>query len=72
MEHQARDAALGHEAQCKALPDVNHPIQVTADTDLREVTDVSSQFFAVFVAGLVLNMLTAMWSITACFLSKRR
>ena len=71
MKHQQRDADMGFAAKCQAKAGLNHPIKTTDDTDLSAVVDVSEQFFVIFVVGLALNILTAVWSIAACFLSQR-
>ena len=55
-----------------AKADINHPINVTKDTHLEAVTDVSEQFLIIFVAGLVLNAFQAVWSLVACFLSQSK
>ena len=61
---------MGSDAECYAEPDINHPVQITANTNLDNAHNVGKQFFAVFIAGLVLNTLTAIWSIAACCISQ--
>ena len=70
LRYKRRENDMGEDALCYAKPDINHPVVITKDTNLDEAHNVGTQFFAVFIAGLVLNTLTAVWSIAACCISQ--
>jgi hypothetical protein len=44
--------------KCIVKNDINRPIFITADTDLDEVKDVSTDFYGLTIAGLALNLVT--------------
>ena len=67
-----RDAELGHKTHCIALPDINHPIHVTKDTNLEETVNVSRQYHVLFLAGLIINISHAVYAVFACFLSQSK
>lgn len=46
---------MGPIPRCTAKEGINHPINVTNDTDLMFVTDVGKVFYQMFILGLVLN-----------------
>ena len=70
IRYNHRKHEMADEALCYAKPDINHPVEITNNTNMDEVHNVGKQFFAVFIAGLVLNTLTAIWSIAACCISQ--
>ena len=57
--HKRKVAELGHETRCVAKEGINHPINITNDTNPKFVTDVGQQFFVLFIAGLALNFISA-------------
>lgn len=61
-----------NDALCCAKCHVNHPIKVTANTDLKDVTNVGEEFFIIFIAGIVLNALSSIFSIVACYVPYSR
>ena len=67
--HSMREAHL--EARCIAKVGINHPIKITANTNIEEITDVGNQFFVTFIFGFMLSVITAVWSVGAIFLSQR-
>ena len=71
MAHLRLDAQLGNEARCVTKVGINHPVKITANTNIEDITDVGQQFFVIFVFGLILNLLTAVWSVAACFVSQQ-
>ncbi len=40
MRHHKRDEQLGHITRCTAKEGINHPINVTKNTDMESITDV--------------------------------
>lgn len=72
MRHVKRDEQLGHTTRCTAKEDINHPINITKNTDLESTIDMGQKFFVCFVAGLVINLLQAIWAIVACFISQSK
>ena len=72
MRHVKRDEQLGHATRCTAKEDINHPINITKNTDLESTIDMGQKFFVCFVAGLVINLLQALWAIVACFISQSK
>ena len=65
--HQRKDAELGHKTRCVAKEGINHPIYVTADTDMDFVVDVGRMFYIIFFVGVFINLIQAIYSICACF-----
>ena len=53
--HQRKDAELGHKTRCVAKEGINHPIFVTADTDMDFVVDVGRMFYIIFFVGVFIN-----------------
>ena len=68
--HQRKDAELGHKTRCVAKEGINHPINVTDDTDMDYVDDVGKLFFAIFFVGVFMNLVNALYSLCACFTSQ--
>ena len=67
LAHQRKAVVLGPMPRCAAKDGINHPINITKDTDLRYVTDVGTQFSQLFFAGLILNFVIAFQSLFVCF-----
>ena len=65
--HQRKDEELGHKTRCVAKYGINHPINVTGDTDMDYVEDVGKLFYDIFLVGVFMNLINAMYSLCACF-----
>ena len=68
--HQRKDEELGHATRCVAKEGINHSINVTGDTDMDYVVDVGKLFYTIFVVGVFMNGIAAIYSICACFTSQ--
>ena len=65
--HQRIDEELGHKTRCVAKHGINHPINVTGDTDMDYVVDVGKMFYMIFFVGVFTNLVNALYSLCACF-----
>ena len=69
--HRRKDKELGHKTRCVAKEGINHPINVTEDTDMDYVDDVGEVFYWVFLVGVFMNIVNAVYSVCACFTAAR-
>ena len=65
--HNRKSAKLGDVPRCAVKDGINHPINITRNTDLRYISDVASSFKTLFNMGLVLNFAIAFHALTVCF-----
>lgn len=59
------------ESKCYVRKGINHPINITKDTNMAYVSDAGKQFFVIFISGIVLNLLIAVQSFVSCFSSQK-
>ena len=71
LAHERKQSVLGFTPRCTAKEGINHPINITMDTNINYVIDVGKLFYQVFIVGLFMNFIIAIECLFVCFTSRK-